>query len=54
LLLAALVQGARRRGLPALSLSVEPDDPAVALCQRLGFSAIDHPDGAITMILRLA
>lgn len=36
-LLAALIEEARSRSLPALSLSVEPDNPAMALYQRLGF-----------------
>ena len=52
-LLTALVLEARRRGHPGLSLSVEPDNPAVALYERLGFEAVDHRGGAITMTLSL-
>lgn len=53
-LLAALVAQARVDGLPALSLSVEADNPARHLYQRAGFEAVvprrtrrrsDPPDG---------
>lgn len=53
-LLDALVAEARHRALPALSLSVEQDNPAVALYRRLGFVPVETVDGSITMVLRLA
>jgi ribosomal protein S18 acetylase RimI-like enzyme len=53
-LLDALVTEARRRSLPALSLSVEQDNPAVALYRRLGFVPVATVDGSITMVLDLA
>jgi GNAT superfamily N-acetyltransferase len=53
-MLTALVREARRRGHPGLSLSVEPDNPAVVLYERLGFDAVDHREGAVTMTLSLA
>lgn len=52
-LLTALVREARRRGHPGLSLSVEPDNPAVGLYEHVGFVAVDHPGGAVTMTLSL-
>lgn len=52
-LLEALVTEARRRSLPALSLSVEVDNPAVSLYRRLGFATVDTTDGAHTMVLDL-
>ena len=42
-LLTALVREAGRRGLAALSLSIEPDNPAVRLYERLGFQIVDQP-----------
>jgi GNAT superfamily N-acetyltransferase len=53
LLLKALIDEARRRALPALSLSVEPDTPAAALYQRLGFVTIGRVGGSFTMTLKL-
>lgn len=52
-LLDALVAEARARSLPALSLSVEVDNPAVALYRRLGFATVTTDDGAHTMVLDL-
>jgi GNAT superfamily N-acetyltransferase len=50
-LLTALVREAGRRGLTALSLSVEPDNPAIRLYERLGFQIVDQLAGAVTMTL---
>ena len=52
-LLEVLVEEALGRALPALSLSVEPDTPAVALYQRLGFVAVGRFGGSVTMVLIL-
>lgn len=52
-LLDALVQEARRRGLPALSLSVEDANPARRLYERAGFEAVGRNGGSDTMLLRL-
>ncbi len=49
-LLEALDREARRRGINRLSLSVERDNPAVALYQRLGFRALDARRDALTMV----
>lgn len=52
-LLRELVTAAREEGLPALSLSVEPDNPAVHLYRRLGFVRVGTNDGSDTMLLAL-
>lgn len=52
-LLDALVQEARRRGLPALSLSVEDANPARRLYERAGFEVVGRNGGSDTMLLRL-
>ena len=49
-LLRSLVAAATEDGLVALSLSVEPDNPAMELYRRLGFVEVG---GAGTMLLRL-
>ncbi len=54
LLLEALIEEAMRRALPALSLSVEPDNPAMALYQRLGFVTVGRLSGSATMVLTLS
>jgi GNAT superfamily N-acetyltransferase len=53
LLLVALVDEARRRSVPGLSLSVEDENPAARLYRRLGFVPVDRVDGSTTMHLRL-
>ncbi len=53
-LLDALVAEARRRSLPALSLSVEIDNPAITIYRRLGFRPVGHVGGAATMVADLA
>ncbi len=52
-LLRALIDEAQRSGVPALSLSVETDNPAASLYRRLGFREVSTTGGAITMILLL-
>ena len=53
-LLGALMARAREEGYKALSLSVEKDNPAVALYERHGFERVSEDDGAYTMLARLA
>ena len=48
-LLAALMKRARADGYEAISLSVEKDNPAVALYERHGFQRVGEDDGAYTM-----
>jgi ribosomal protein S18 acetylase RimI-like enzyme len=53
LLLEALVGSAREQRHEALSLSVEPDNPARRLYERCGFQVVDTVDGSHTMLLSL-
>jgi GNAT superfamily N-acetyltransferase len=53
LLLDALVHEARQRDLTALSLSVEPDNPARSLYERAGFATAARMGGSLTMVLNL-
>jgi ribosomal protein S18 acetylase RimI-like enzyme len=48
-LLEALMNRAREDGYEAISLSVEKDNPAVALYERHGFRRVSEDDGAYTM-----
>lgn len=52
-LLHALVGEARQRELPALSLSVEMENPAARLYRRLGFREVGTVGGSLTMVLEL-
>jgi ribosomal protein S18 acetylase RimI-like enzyme len=52
-LLRALVEQARREGLPALSLSVSPANPAARLYARHGFVRVADADEHWTMLLDL-
>ncbi len=52
--LVALRQAAQRAGVECLSLSVERDNAACALYERLGFKPVGHDAGAETMVLVLA
>jgi len=52
-LMRALIRAARHDGFAALSLSVEPDNPAARLYERLGFERVGRFEGAHTMLLRL-
>jgi len=51
LLLEALIEAAREQHYPALSLSVEPDNPARRLYERHGFQVVGTVDGSLTMLL---
>ena len=53
-LLAAAVEDARRRGLPAVSLSVEDGNPARLLYERCGFAVVGRSGDADTMLLDLS
>ena len=53
LLLVALVGSAREQRHEALSLSVEPDNPARRLYERCGFQVVGTVDGSHTMLLFL-
>jgi ribosomal protein S18 acetylase RimI-like enzyme len=53
-LLAAALAQAALDGHPGLSLSVEPDNPALRLYERLGFVRRELADGAWVMILTLS
>jgi ribosomal protein S18 acetylase RimI-like enzyme len=48
-LLEALIDKARQDGVPALSLSVEADNAALRLYERLGFTRVACVDDAWTM-----
>ncbi len=51
LLLEAPIEAARKQRYQALSLSVEPDNPAQRLYERHGFQMIGTVDGSLTMLL---
>ena len=53
LLLDALIASAREHGLSSLSLSVEPDNYARRLYERVGFRQVDESNGSLTMFLQL-
>jgi ribosomal protein S18 acetylase RimI-like enzyme len=53
-LLDALLDRARADGYDAISLSVEKDNPAVALYERHGFERVGDDDGAYTMRANLS
>jgi GNAT superfamily N-acetyltransferase len=48
-LLDALIERAREDGYKALSLSVEPDNPALHLYERMGFRKVGETGGSWTM-----
>lgn len=52
-LLEQLVAAAREQGLASLSLSVEPDNYALRLYERVGFQQVGQISGSVTMLLRL-
>lgn len=52
-LLSALLKAAGEAGVPAVSLSVEPDNYARRLYQRHGFEVVGTVDGSLTMLRRL-
>ncbi|MCA1679087.1 MAG: GNAT family N-acetyltransferase [Actinobacteria bacterium] len=49
-LLERLLADAAARGIPGLSLSVEPDNPARLMYERLGFVRVGELGGAWTML----
>ena len=52
-LLTALLDQARADGFPAISLSVEKDNPALHLYERLGFQPVREMDSTLVMRARL-
>jgi GNAT superfamily N-acetyltransferase len=52
-LLSALLEPAGRAGYPAVSLSVERDNPALRLHRRLGFVEVGSCQGSLTLLKRL-
>jgi len=52
--LRALLAAARSEGYARVSLSVEPDNPALWLYRRAGFREIGRRGGALTMAVDLA
>jgi ribosomal protein S18 acetylase RimI-like enzyme len=48
-MLEALIKRAREDGFKALSLSVEPDNPSLALYEKFGFQKVGETGGAWTM-----
>ena len=52
-LLGALQREARIQRIDRLSLSVEQDNPAIALYERLGFRPLDGERSALTMVIEL-
>jgi GNAT superfamily N-acetyltransferase len=53
-LLASLLVQAHLDDFLAVSLSVEEDNPARSLYERLGFESIAHSDNALTMMNRFS
>lgn len=53
-LIRALRDEGRRRAVPAISLSVEADNPAVRLYERCGFERLALVEDAWTMVARMA
>jgi ribosomal protein S18 acetylase RimI-like enzyme len=53
-LLAGLMARAREQGYAALSLSVEPHNPALHLYERYGFQRIGEQRGGLVMVAKLA
>jgi ribosomal protein S18 acetylase RimI-like enzyme len=53
-LLRRLIAEAKSRSLPALSLSVEPDNFAADLYRQLGFVTVGGVGGSLTMVLPLS
>ena len=52
-LLRALLDEARRNGFGQISLSVEPENPALRLYERFGFQKVGESGGSWTMLARL-
>jgi len=52
-LLGALLEQARKDGFRQISLSVEPDNPALRLYERYGFEKVGESGGSWTMLAKL-
>ena len=52
-MLRSLIALADQARLPGLSLSVEPENFAICLYERLGFMAVGTNGGSVTMLLTL-
>ncbi len=52
-LLTALLERARKSGFGRVSLSVEPDNPALKLYERHGFRRVGEKGGSLTMVAEL-
>ena len=52
-LLSGLLAQAKRDGFRQISLSVEPDNPALRLYERHGFEKVGESGGSWTMVARL-
>ena len=52
-LLKALMDRARDDGFARLSLSVEPDNPSIALYETFGFRKVGERNGTTTMVADL-
>lgn len=52
-LLSALLEQAERDSVPAVSLSVEDDNPARHLYEALGFRTVSRGRGAVTMVVEV-
>ena len=52
-LLSALLEQARADGFPAITLSVEKDNPALHLYERFGFEPVKEMDSTVVMRARL-
>jgi len=53
MLLDGVIDEGRARGIAGLGLSVEPENPARRLYERLGFQAVGGIGGSVTMLLDL-
>ena len=53
MLLKALMERAREDGFDRLSLSVEPDNPSIALYEKFGFRRVGERNGTTTMVADL-
>jgi GNAT superfamily N-acetyltransferase len=53
-LLTALLERARKSGFDRVSLSVEPDNPALKLYERHGFRQVGEKGGSLTMVAELS
>ena len=53
MMLKALMDRAREDGFDRLSLSVEPDNPSIALYERFGFRKVGERNGTTTMVADL-